>query len=139
MVTMEEFSEQQVHTENPGRDETGHPSIEKGNQAIYAGEVELAIAAPVDLKMVSKLYDSLQTIPELMIRNTRGSLTQGAIITVVLGKPMPLIEMISSKLSGVEMTPELPPVGGLGKENSSPKEVVGKAAVKRIKLASKGA
>lgn len=136
---MKEFSEQRVNTENHGQDETGYPSIEKGNQAIYTGEVELAIAAPVDLKMVSKLYECLLAIPELMIRNTRGSLTQGTVITVVLAQPIPLIEMISSKLSGVEMTPELPPVGGLEKEKSSPKEVGGKAAVKRIKLASKGA
>ena len=76
------------------------------SQAVYSGEVELIMASPVELKLVSRLYNYLQTVPELRILYTRGSWDQGTTITVVLDKPMPLIGLIS-ETPGVEVIPEL--------------------------------
>lgn len=78
-----------------------------GDATPYTGEVELNIGAPVDLKVVSALYNSLQTIPELRILHTRGSAERGTAIIVVLNKPLPLIDILLSKLPRVELVPEL--------------------------------
>ena len=112
-----------------------NPGLPGGDgQTPYTGEVELAIAAPVDLKMVSQLYETLQTIRELKILHTSGSANRGTVITVVLESPMPLISMISSRMSGVELTPELPGNRGSvdGKWNSLPGKE--KKELRRIKL-----
>ncbi|MFH0768783.1 MAG: hypothetical protein V1932_04355 [Chloroflexota bacterium] len=69
--------------------------INLDSQANYSGEVDLIIAAPVELTMVSKFYNYLQTIPELKVLYTRGSWDQGTTITVVPDKPMPLVSIIS--------------------------------------------
>jgi len=93
--------EEKVSTEEA---ESAH--IKLDSQALYSGEVELYIPVPVELKMVSKLYNYLQTIPELKILHTRGSWDRGTTITVVLDKPMPLISVVS-KIPEVEVKPEL--------------------------------
>jgi hypothetical protein len=76
------------------------------SKTIFNGEVDLYIPVPVELKMVSKLYTYLQTIPELKILHTRGSWDKGTVITVVLDKPMPLVSIIL-KMPGVKVTPGL--------------------------------
>ena len=104
----EERLERRFPQERPDREETELDLPGRDSQTPYTDEVELAIAAPVDLKMVSQLYESLQTIRELRILHTSGSANRGTIITVVLESPMPLISVISSKMPEVEATPELP-------------------------------
>lgn len=69
---------------------------------MYISEVELAIEAPVDLSLASKLYVLLQTVPELRIVQTLGSVRKGVVITVVLAKPTGIGEIIASKLPGVK-------------------------------------
>ena len=101
----EEFVEQRLSKEKHGRVEHEPAPVKLDSQSLYAGEVELVIPMPVELKLVSKLYNYLQMIPELKILHTRGSWDQGTTITVVLEKPMPLISLIS-KTPGVEVTPE---------------------------------
>ena len=95
---------------------------------LYAGEVELAIAKPVDPKMVSKLYNYLQTTPEIKLVQASGSWERGTTITVVLDKPIPLISAISSKIPEAEAKPERPERDGF---------VKGKRGVRRITIALK--
>jgi len=132
----EEVLEQSVLEERPGRGETDSASLKQNSQTLYAGEVELAVAIPVDLKMMSKLYNHLQTIPELRILHTRGSWDRGTTITVVLDKPIPLINLIS-KIPGAEATPELPQKDDLVKGTSSSLLRGKKKGVRRIKLTLK--
>ncbi len=103
------------------------------SQALYTGEVELVIASSVELKLVSRLYNYLQTVPELRILYTRGSWDQGTTITVVLEKPIPLINIIS-EAPGIEVTPELLEKGGLAEVKSSSPLRGGEKRAGRIKL-----
>jgi len=106
-VTAAELVEQHPPEEKPGGEETDSAQLKSvDSQALYTGEVELAIAMPVELKMVSKLYNYLQTIPEIKILRTTGSWDRGTAIAVVLDKPIPLISIIS-KIPDVEVIPEL--------------------------------
>jgi hypothetical protein len=54
------------------------------------------IIPPVDLKLVTQLYNYLQTIPELKVLYTRGSWDQGTTIVVVLEKSFALIKTITA-------------------------------------------
>lgn len=107
------------------------------SQTTYTGEVELAIGTPVDLKMVSKLYNNLQTIPELRILHTRGSVNQGTTVTVVLEKPTPLVSMILSRMPEVEAVPEPAGKDSLAKGKSSSLSRKSEDKVRRIRLALK--
>ena len=86
-------------------------------EAIYEGEIELVIAVPVDPAAVSKLYNYLQSTPDMKILYTRGSWDRGTTITVALEKPAPFIGMIS-KISGLNLTPGLPQKENLVKGTS---------------------
>jgi len=101
----EEVVEEKVEGRS-GKGKRKSAPVKLDSQALYAGEVELVIASPVELKLVSRLYNYLQTVPELRILYTRGSWDQGTTITVVLDKPMPLISL-TSEIPGVKVTPEL--------------------------------
>jgi len=129
----EELLEEHLPEEMPGREETGSVQLKQDSQTLYGGEVELAIAMPVELKLVSKFYNHLQTIPEIKIRHTKGSWDRGTTITVVLDKPTPLISVIS-KIPGVEVIPELPQKDSVAKGTSSSLLRGGGKGVKRIKL-----
>lgn len=76
------------------------------SQALYSGEVDLIIAAPLELKAVFRLFNYLQTTPDLKVLRTEGSWDRGTTITVVLDKPTPLISFLL-ETPGVEVTPEL--------------------------------
>jgi len=86
-------------------------------EAIYEGEIELAIAVPVDPAAVSKLYNYLQSTPDMKILYTRGSWDRGTTIAVTLDKPLPFIGMIS-KISGLTIAPGLPQKENLVKGTS---------------------
>jgi len=134
--TTEELLGQHLPEKRPGRRQADSAQLKQDSQALYAGEVELAVAIPVDLKVMSKLYNHLQTMPELRILHTRGSWDRGTIITVVLDKPIPLMSMIS-KIPGVEVTPELLQKDDLVKGIPSSLLKEGKKGVKRVKLTLK--
>ena len=137
-VAAEESLEQHLPEKRPHREETESSLPEEGSsQTAYTGEVELDISMPVDLKMVSKLYNSLQTIPELRILHTRGSVNQGTTITVVLEKPVPLINIILSRVPGINAIPELPSKDSSVKGKSNSVLGKNKEGVRRIKLALK--
>jgi len=93
---------------------------------------------PVELKMVSKLYNYLQTIPDIKILRTTGSWDRGTTITVVADKPIPLISIIS-KIPGAEAISEVPQQDSSVKRVSSSRLRAGGKEVKRIKLTLKEA
>ena len=135
--TTEELLEQPPLEEIPGREETGSTQLKPGdNQTLYVGEVELAIGIPVELKMVSKFYNYLQTIPDIKILRTTGSWDRGTTITVVADKPIPLISEIS-EIPDVEVIPELPQEDSAVKGRSSLRLRAGGKGAKRIKLTLK--
>ncbi len=100
----EEIAEQPVTEEKTEDEEPSHAAIELDKDAMYAEDIEIAIAVPVDPVAVSKLYNSLQTTPEIKILYTRGSWDRGTVITVTLEKPLPLLDIISN-IPGMEVTP----------------------------------
>jgi len=138
--TTEEPSEQPAPEEIPGRrEETKSTRLKPADsQPLYVGEVELAIAVPVELKMVSKFYNYLQTIPDIKILRTTGSWDRGTTITVVADKPIPLISKIS-EVPDVEVIAELPQKDSSEKGKSSSRLRGGGKGVKRIKLTLKEA
>ncbi|MDP2744479.1 MAG: hypothetical protein Q8P00_05375, partial [Dehalococcoidia bacterium] len=117
--------------QNPGPDGTGMaPALsERDGQDLYAGEVELVVAVPVDLKMLAKLFSFLQTTSEIKIHRISGSWDRDTTVTVAVDKPIPLISIISSRIPGAKATLEQPEAGGL---------VKGAKRVRRIKLDLKG-
>jgi len=136
-VITEELLEQHPPEEGPEEAEARAELLKQDSETLYTGEVELAVATPVDLKMVSKLYNHLQTIPEVRILNTGGSVERGTTITVVIDKPVPLIGIIS-KILRVELTSEPLEKGGSVKEKLSSLLKTRKRKVKRIGLILKG-
>ena len=127
-ATEEETLEQRSPKERRGKEET-EPSLPKpDSHSLYTGEVELAVAKPVDPNIVSKLYNYLQTTPEIKFARTSGSWDRGTTITVVLDKPIPLISVISSKIPEAEVAPERPEKDGFVKE---------RRGVRRITLSRK--
>ncbi len=133
---VEATTEEHLPEKRPGREKTDSAQPKEDSQTLYAGEVELAVAIPVEVKTVSKLYNYLQTIPEIKILRTTGSWDRGTTITVVLDKPIPLISIIS-KMPGVEVTTELPQKDSLVKGTSSSLLRAKGKGVKRIKLTLK--
>jgi len=135
---VEAAMEEHLPEERVVREETESTLLKQDSQALYGGEVDLAIAVPVELVMVSKLYNHLQTVPELRILRTTGSWNRGTTITVVLDKPIPLLSIIS-KIPGVEVTAELPREDSLVKATSSSPLGAKRRGAKRIKLTLKEA
>ena len=133
---VEAAMEEHLPKERLVREETESALLKQDSHALYADEVELAIAVPVELVTVSKLYNHLQTIPELRILRTTGSWNRGTTITVVLDKPIPLLSIIS-KIPGVEVTAELLDEDSLEKVTSSSPLGAKRKGVKRIKLTLK--
>ena len=97
-------------------------------QSLYAGEVELTITKPVDPKMVARLYNYLQTTPEIKFVRTSGSWERGTAITVALDKPIALISVLSSKIPEAEVVPARPERDGF---------ISGKKGVRSINLTLK--
>ena len=135
---VEVITEERLPEERPGEGEPEPTPVKLDSHTPYTGEVDLVIPSPAELKLVSRLYNYLQTIPELRILYTRGTWDQGTAITVALHKPMPLIRLIS-ETPGVEVTPSLLEKDALEKEKSSLPLRAGRKAVKRIKLILKEA
>ena len=137
-VAVEEPLAESPPEEGPSQEEAELAPVKLDSQALYAGQVELVIPAPADLKLVSKFYNYLHTIPELRILYTRGSWDRDTTITVVLEKPLPLIGIIS-ETPGVEIIPELLERDFLAKEKPSLLLKGEKRVAKRLKLILKEA
>ena len=85
----------------------------------YSGEVELVLSPPVNFDQVSKLYTHLQNLPdEVRVLHTAGSWDQGTVVTIVIGKPGPLLSQLAT-IPDLKVTPDPTPEGGLFKTISS--------------------
>ncbi len=122
--------------EQPSKDKQALARLD--SKTLYTGEVELVIASPVELKIVTKLYNYLQTVPELKILYTRGSWDRGTTMTVVLEKPLPLIGILL-ETPDVKVTPELLEKDSLAASKSSSPLKGGEKVVKKIQLVLKEA
>lgn len=76
--------------EDPGRE----PTDEERN-ALYSGEVELALVPPLNAAVVSQLHSMLLSNPELKILRTVGSWERGTTITVFLDRALPLVGVLT--------------------------------------------
>lgn len=113
------------------------PSLnEMDGSIMYNGEIELAIAAPVDAAAVSKLYAYLQATQGVKILYSRGSLGQGTSITVTLDKALPLIGIITT-FSGLSVTTASPPGSNLAKGTSGSKPGNKRKEATKVELAVK--
>jgi len=81
-------------------------------ESLYTGEVELAVAAPLEPTMVSKLYNYLQTTPEIKFVRTTGSWNKGSSITILLDKSIPLLSVLAARLPEADVVPERPEAEG---------------------------
>lgn len=104
------------------------------SQALFAGEIELAVAMPVELKTITRFYNYLQMKPDIKILYTRSSWDQGTTITIALEKPLPLIGVISD-------IPDIEVIPGPSQKDDSEKgsSLLGakRKGVKRIRLTLK--
>ena len=96
------------------------------NESLYTGEVEVELGLSVDKDILTKLYSYLVNTPEIKLGRTIGSAAKGVIITTVLNKPIPLVEMLSSKIPEAQVTGK-----PSGKEDKKHK-------VRRINIAQRG-
>ncbi|MFC2052299.1 hypothetical protein ACFLT4_06190 [Chloroflexota bacterium] len=134
----EELPEQHLPEErtSEGKGTAALPKLDR--EALYTGEVELTIASQAELQLVSRLYNNLQTIPELKILYTKGSWDKGTTIAVVLEKPVSLISILS-EIPGVALTPELLKNDAPVTRKSGSPLRGGEREIKRIKLILKEA
>lgn len=105
------------NTKDTEKGERNLPPVIIGGETPFTGTIELSIASPVELNLVSKLYSFLQNVPELRILYTRGSWDKGTTITVVLEKTMPLIGILSN-IPGVKVIAEMLAAGNQTREKS---------------------
>jgi hypothetical protein len=70
---------------------------------LYSGDIEMSVEVPVNLVAVSKLYNYLQSTPDLKVLYTKGSWDKATTIMISIDKPMPIIDMIS-KIPGIKVT-----------------------------------
>jgi hypothetical protein len=122
-----ELSEQPIVEETDEQEEEENVLLKQDRNSLYTGEVEISIDKPVDPKMVSKLYNYLQTTPEIKFVRTSGSWERGTTIAVSLDKPVSLISVLSSKIPEANIVPVRPEKGGF----------VGKRGVRNIRLTLK--
>jgi len=76
----------------------------------YTGEVDINVEVPIEPTLVAKLYNFLQTTPEVKFVRTVGSWNKGSTITVMMEKPVPLLAMLVAKLPEANISPERPEV-----------------------------
>ncbi len=78
------------------------------SQTPYTGEIELNVEVPIEPTMVAKLYNYLQTTPEIKFVRTTGSWNKGSTIAILLDKPLPLLAELVAKLPEANISPEGP-------------------------------
>ncbi|MFC2067287.1 hypothetical protein ACFLUO_09650 [Chloroflexota bacterium] len=131
------FLEQPLEEERREAETAQTTPSEQYDKTLYNGEVQLILDVPVNMKMVSELYDSLQTTRELRILYSTGSPNRGIAINIRVEKPIPLINLIASKLLGVKVTPDMP-----GRDNHESGRISSildkrKSGIPRIRLTSR--
>ncbi len=135
LARTKKVSERHPREERPDKKEEAVSAPQQlDTGTLYEGEVELAIAVPVDPAAVSRLYNGLQGTSEIKVRYTRGSWERGTIITLALDRPVPLIDIIS-KIPGIAIAPAVTQKGNNGVKIASDSLLTGrKKTAKRIDL-----
>ena len=102
-------------------------------QALFIGEVELAIAPPVWLNLLSKLYAHLQAIPDVKLLWTTSSREQETTITLMVEKSTPLVGMMT-QIPEIKVTAEAVDKASSAKRPVASSLKTGGLNVTRIKL-----
>jgi len=109
-TTGAEPSVQDSSQEQPGED-TGDlvsETSELSDENNLSGALELCIEKSVNLRTSIELFTYLQTIAELKIIRTQGSLDNSITITLTIDKPVPLVDLIKMRIKDIEVTSEPP-------------------------------
>jgi hypothetical protein len=69
---------------------------EKNSPTYYSGKVDLEILPPFDLKQFTELNRELQCVPDLKIAQITSSVKNGCRISIILNKPIALLDMLRS-------------------------------------------
>ena len=85
---------------------TGSDMVGQEDESLYTGEVEVVLGLSADADILAKLSLFLVHTPEIKIMPTVGSSDKRAIITMVLDKPLPLVEMLSLQIPEAQVTGE---------------------------------
>jgi len=107
-------------------EETGSDIVGQDNESLYTGKVEIDLSLLADKDIMAKLYRYLSRTPDIKSSRTVASSDNGVIVTVMLDKPLTLVETLSS---------EIPEVHVIG-EPASEKEK--KQKVRRISITRRG-
>ena len=88
--------------------ETLQGELVRDATSFFEGQVELVIPPPVTAAKVTELYNHLQSTPDCKVLGCAGSWEQGAVVTIEVERPLPLV----SFLSGISTAEVVPPKGG---------------------------
>ena len=99
-----ESEEIHVGVKDPKAEDTESYIAEQHDESLYIGEVDLRVGASVGVKILDKLSSYLASTSDIKLVHTIGSVKEGTIITIVLGKPVRLLEILSSKIPEAEIT-----------------------------------
>ncbi len=105
-VVEEEVSGKVEAEEGAGKEESETIATKAERESLYTGEVELTVEAPLEPTIISKLYNFLQTTPEIKFIRTMGSWNKGSIIIIMLDKPISLLSVLAAKLPEADVVPE---------------------------------
>ena len=75
---------------------------ESSNEPLFQGEVKLIVITPANVGTVLKLYNYLQTLPDIKLVYTSGTRDTEISIALDIDKPAPLLNIIS-KVGGVSL------------------------------------
>lgn len=77
------------------------PAPPLDDSPLFDGEIEMAMAPPVDMAQLIRLRRNLDNFPYLKILRTYGHRNSGAAITILINEPLPLIKILT-EMSEVE-------------------------------------
>jgi hypothetical protein len=63
---------------------------------LFTGEIEIAMPPPVDMAQLIRFRRILQSIRNLKVLRTTGSWNEGSIITSLIDKPLPLLDLLQT-------------------------------------------
>jgi hypothetical protein len=87
---------------SPARNESVSDISKTDMEALYTGDIELSITSPLNLSAMFKLYNYLQSTPDVKVLFTRGAWNKNNTIMISLDKPLPIIGMIT-KIPGISV------------------------------------
>ena len=93
-------------TENTfDRTESMTQTAEPSSEPLFTGEMKLIVIPPAKLGTVLKLYNYLQSLPDIKVVYTDGARDVRIVIRIAVDKPTPVINLIS-KVGGVILATE---------------------------------